>query len=109
MFFWNPHGNESAFSIPANRLVCAAIIFDILALPRPIPTTPIKERVAFFVGDDEMVTGLKTFMNAMPALKFRIGANQHLVDAIGKVPFYFSDEGGGLFTADGFAPAKFTQ
>ena len=76
---------------------------------RSVPPLGIKWRLAFFVGDDEIVTGLQTFMNAMPALKFRICANQHLVNAIGKVSFDFSDERCGLFAADGFAPAKFAQ
>jgi hypothetical protein len=38
-------------------------------------------------------------MDAMPTLEFRISANQHLVNALGKISFYFGDEGGGLFAA----------
>ena len=76
---------------------------------RSVSTNGIEWRHAFFIGDDEIATGLMRLINTVPTLKFSICADQHLVNASGKMSFDLRAERCGLFATDGLAPAKFAQ
>lgn len=75
----------------------------------PIPAMRFKWRIASFVGDNKIKSGFEAFIDAWPALKFSIGANQYLLDARWQAASYSGNERCGLFTADGLSLAKPAQ
>jgi hypothetical protein len=90
-------------------LVNTAVVLKRLSLMGPIPAMRFKWRIASFVGDNEIKTGLEAFIDAWTVLKFSIGANQYLLDARWQAASYSGNKRCGLFTADGLSLAKPAQ
>ena len=103
------HGYKTARSLPTDGLIDAAVIRNILALPRTTPTRRIEGRVASFVGDNEVIAAANCGLDTFPALELPIGPQQDLLDTDRQLKFGLKDKGGGLLTANRFAFSKLSD
>jgi len=59
--------HKPARSAPTDGLVCTAIILNIFAVQGSVPAVRVKGRIAAFIGNDKIKTGLDTRSDALPA------------------------------------------
>ena len=103
------HGYKPARCVPTIGLVDATIELGIFVLPGAIPSLRIKRWLTAPVGDDKIKSTVHCRLDALPAKKFTVGPEQHVLNTARKAGFDLNDESSYLRAGHGLAFSQFAQ